>query len=314
MKICYLGGGLGNQIHAYIFARWLEIRGNEPVYLDDRYFGVFSPHNGYELPQVFPQAKIRLWQDSLTPQQWQEVLKRTPTAWNPYPQYWAEQCKQLTFIQEDGLPYHPGKYEEKTQRVTVKSGQFHPQLQDISEENCYFFGIWTNENWLFDPRVYPTLKEELVFAPITEAQNLAYTQKIQASLSVSVHIRRGDFLDVGIFLGCRYYQQALKKIRSHFVETAQETPVFFLFSDHLPWCEEHREDLGFLPEDQLVFVTGNEPGTGTQFRDMQLMSLCKHMILANSTFSLLARYLNSRQSYISPFEPGSNKDWICHLE
>jgi hypothetical protein len=60
--------------------------------------------------------------------------------------------------------------------------------------------------------------------------------------------------------------------------------VFFIFSDDIPWA---RDNLGLT---DAVFIQGNEGAAA--FRDMQLMSQCRHVICANSSFSWWAAWLN----------------------
>ena len=51
--------GLGNQTFQYIFARYLEIKSGEKVWLDDSAFFISKEHNGFEIPRVFPNSRVR---------------------------------------------------------------------------------------------------------------------------------------------------------------------------------------------------------------------------------------------------------------
>jgi len=97
--------------------------------------------------------------------------------------------------------------------------------------------------------------------------------------SVSMHVRRGDYLkfsNVYILLGWDYYQKALNIIQ----EKAKVEHVL-IFSDDIEWCREH------IPIKNAIFIGGQK-----DYEDMYLMSLCSHNILANSSFSWWGSYLN----------------------
>lgn len=103
--------------------------------------------------------------------------------------------------------------------------------------------------------------------------------------SVSVHIRRGDYLEEshgGLYTGIcteQYYQEA-------FARMEKEVPgaKFFLFSNDPDWTREH-----FKGENRIL-VEGSTEDTG--YLDLYLMSKCKHNIIANSSFSWWGAWLN----------------------
>lgn len=69
--------------------------------------------------------------------------------------------------------------------------------------------------------------------------------------------------------------------------------TYFVFSDDSAWCQEHEEELGLTDvQGDVVYVTGNT-GNGYNYVDMQLMSMCKKMVISNSSFGAWAFYLNT---------------------
>ncbi len=114
-------------------------------------------------------------------------------------------------------------------------------------------------------------------------------EKIKASQSVSVHIRRGDYarLDaVKKFHGLcdlDYYERAAKLI-----QTKLTNPIFFIFSDDINWC---KNNLHLKAE--MIFMAERE-----NYQDLYLMSLCWHNIIANSTFSWWGAWLNDNPNKI----------------
>ncbi len=108
-------------------------------------------------------------------------------------------------------------------------------------------------------------------------------EKIDKNTSVSVHIRRGDYINnknINQYHGTcdvAYYLRATK-----FLKDKLPNPIFFIFSDDIGWC---KDNLNLGPE--TVFISGLK-----NYEDLILMSKCKHHIIANSTFSWWGAWLN----------------------
>lgn len=100
--------------------------------------------------------------------------------------------------------------------------------------------------------------------------------------SVSVHVRRTDYGDAA--LGATYYRVAIAHMKAK-VPRAR----WFVFSDDLSWCRTTFADLS-----DCVFVEGDPV---RPWADIVKMSLCRHHIVANSTFSWWGSYLSSRDGY-----------------
>ena len=176
-------------------------------------------------------------------------------------------------------------YQKKTMQSPPQATREYIEQVHMLDENLYFYGYWIDVRWFQSIR--EQILQELRFPPFDEPDdfNPAMLVRIQSSDSVSVHVRRGDFLSYNIALDASWYGKHIEVMRKRSAD-----PVFFLFSDDLLWCRQNKEALGFREDDKLIFVDGN---TGeNSFRDMQLMSCCKNMIIANSSFSYLAALLN----------------------
>jgi hypothetical protein len=116
-------------------------------------------------------------------------------------------------------------------------------------------------------------------------RNLTVRDKILSSNSVSIHVRRGDYLQLinERLLVCdsHYYERAIDEIARRI-----ENPCFFIFSDDIEWC---KIQFSYLPE--KTFIDWNR--NFNSYKDMHLMSLCKYNIIANSSFSWWAAWLNN---------------------
>lgn len=108
--------------------------------------------------------------------------------------------------------------------------------------------------------------------------------------SVSLHIRRGDYLkdDAFVKLGFGYYAGALKALHKR-VKQAN----IFIFSDDMQWCKKYfLYNVGFEFTKTFTFTFIDHNSDENAAFDLELMKSCKHNIIANSTFSYWAAYLN----------------------
>ena len=110
--------------------------------------------------------------------------------------------------------------------ITVPTNQFLPRLS-ASKGNIYFHGYWINRDWL-KSNFYDILRSELSFAPLTEEHNIKYAELMGACNSVSLHIRRGDFVKYHWELAPEVYKNAIM-----YTEKQVNNAFYFVFSDDL---------------------------------------------------------------------------------
>lgn len=123
------------------------------------------------------------------------------------------------------------------------------------------------------------VRDEFRFAHPPRERNRALLEHCGTGETVSVHVRRSDYLTLSnSVLSFDYYLRAVELVRAR-VPSAR----WVVFSDDTPWC---REQFGFLGD--AVYVEGNED---EPWEDLRLMAACKHHIIANSTFSWWGAYL-----------------------
>jgi hypothetical protein len=167
---------------------------------------------------------------------------------------------------------------------------FDPKFLKLGPDK-YLSGYFQSEKY-FDS-VEPALLRKC-FTPKVQPNesNRRYLEQMQHAEAVSMHVRRGDLASNQKYqtfygtLSGDYYRRAVDQVKSKV-----NNPVFFIFSDDLPWCEEH---LDFIPD--KVFVDGNSGDNS--YWDLYLMSRCKHHIIANSTFSWWGAWLNDNPNKI----------------
>jgi hypothetical protein len=166
--------------------------------------------------------------------------------------------------------------------VKEKSYEFDPSVLGL-HGTLYLDGHWQSEKYFKD--IEQIVRKELTLKTILDTRNRVIADRICSSNSVSIHVRRGDYYhiprvyEVHGVLPLDYYRKAISLVR-----TNVERPHFYVFSDEPEWA---RVNLDFVHP--LTVVDTNT--TDQAHEDLRLMSLCKHHITANSTFSWWAAWL-----------------------
>lgn len=258
-------GGLGNQMFQYAAGQALASRVRQPMEIDTRsIYREGVSHNGFELSRVFmvdpEQATDRSVGSLLgwrSPRPVQRVLRRL-------------KVRRLC-----------GRY--------IPEPHFHywPAIERL-RGSCYLDGYW--QSFLYFASNAAQLRSDFRFRLPLEGENARLADQIAAApRSVSIHVRRGDYVSSSEAAshhgtaGIDYYRAAVTLVAGRLIQP----PQFFVFSDDIVWA---RTNL-ILPEADTVFVAHNT-GVDSHF-DMRLMSYCRHNIIANSSFSWWAAWLNS---------------------
>lgn len=293
MFIVCFGDGLGNQMFQYAFYKALKYNyPNNEVKMD--IFHIYGKyiHNGFELQRVF----------GIVP----------------------DECsKRNALLLSDHFPLYETKYwllnrlqGVRRYLVGVKDSYisqddptcFYEEVFHLSELKSYIFdGNWVNE--LYFSNCKEDLLHDFKFPIVEDEQNKRYIKKIIDSQSVSVHIRKGDYVNSKMLnLTVDYYRMAKKEIEKKVVN-----PRYFIFTD----AQNTQDIKNYLDIFENYLIIEGNSGKKS-FRDMQLMSLCKHNIIANSTFSFWGAFLNKNENKVviapdkakSDFKnPFSLKEW-----
>lgn len=152
----------------------------------------------------------------------------------------------------------------------------------IKQENAYFEGFWQSYKYYEDD--LKSLSEKISLKDTLKVETFKKESLFNEKVSVSVHIRRGDYLNQGTgiqVLSKEYYKKATLLLEESF-----ENPRYFIFSDDINWV---KEEMGSLFKD-AVYVSA----FGLHdYEEFSLMKDCKHAIIANSTFSWFSTLLTN---------------------
>lgn len=292
LVIVMMDGGLGNQIGQFVFLRLLEKLYHVNCIVDDSAFwseGGPVDHNGYELEKVFG-IKLPFLSDVFEKEQWLNMLSKRKDGIS-IPMQLNEAGMQFRFVADCDV--NSSYYSGDIIRLNASDSSVFDFLEKI-DGNLYFYGYYINsiywkvvKQFIIGELQFPRIEDVL----INHDNNTYYALKIQETNSVAIHIRRGDFITVGRAISASAYQRKVLEVREQYQDA-----VFFVFSDDMDWCAQNQDLLGLdgLGEN-LVFVKGNDV-SGYQYIDMQLMSMCKQIIMCDSSFSYWAALFNQNSN------------------
>lgn len=272
MIFSQLTGGLGNQMFQYAFGLSVSKKLKVSHKVHFVYYEGDTPRE-FELEVFNISAKkvskkeVEVFQKNL---QWYQKLLNLGSK----PSY--------SVVRENGLSYQGNSLKVK--------------------DNSILIGYWQSEKYFNE--FHKDIIREFTFKNKLLGKNKSISKVISQPNSVSVHVRRGDYINdkkTNAFHGTcspEYYQNAMEKI-----EGKIKKPVYFFFSDDPGWVKKH---LASKYENHYIdWNKGRDSNV-----DMQLMSLCRHNIIANSSFSWWGAWLNQNNDkiVISP------KKWLRGTE
>jgi hypothetical protein len=255
MKIIKFSGGLGNQMFQYAFYKKCLDIFNEDVFADLDSYDNYLYHQGFELERIFD---LKL------------------------------QRASLNFIRKYG--YTSTKFgkiskkfiKSKLYYYSEKCIGFDTKMVDILEKYKYLDGFWHSYKY-FDGMESIIQKDFQFVAPISE-YNQEIIEEMRVCNSIGVHVRRKDFLHKSNshFVNLSdtdYYQKAIQ-----YIDENVDSPHFYVFSDDIEWVKNS------LRLKNCTYVSWNS-GVDS-YQDMVLMTHCKGIVIANSTFSWWGAWLN----------------------
>ena len=257
-------GGLGNQMFQYAAGRALALRCGAALKLDlSGFAAAIQTKRRYELDCFSIHG-------SVASQRELAKFGRTGSSLSP------RLGRFLRWLRIDRLDGAWSTYHER-------HFEFDPAVPGLRAP-VYLDGYWQSERYFSD--IADVLRKDFIAKAPLDQENEAIAKGIDAVNAVSLHIRRGDYVDdptTNRFHGiCSpdYYQRAVD-----YITARAGTPHLFVFSDDQQWA---RANLNFAVP--LKFIDANPPERG--HLDMQLMARCRHHVIANSSFSWWGAWLN----------------------
>ena len=259
MIIVKLIGGLGNQMFQYSVGRQLAEMHNTKLKLDVTGFEKYQLRS-YNLGafNVKEQFATR-----------DEIRSFAGSAPRLVERLWRHVGRPRLFRKQ---PY-----------IKEISLRFDPDILGLPD-NVYLEGYWQSEKYFLG--IADTIRQELTVKDPLRGKNLEIADLMRSYDSVSLHVRRGDYVadtttnqHHGV-CSLDYYARCAAAVSERIAN-----PHFFIFTDDPVWVRENLK----LPYPS-TFVDHNGPSQAHE--DIRLMSACQHHIIANSSFSWWGAWLN----------------------
>jgi hypothetical protein len=260
MVVVKLMGGLGNQMFQYACGRRLAHARSTSLKLDVSDLGAPKGRT-YALRHLNISAEIASEDD----------IRRFKSP----PSFIGRALRRAGIVRLPSLEHN-----------VVRERFFHFDEAILSlPDDVYLEGYWQSERYFKD--IEPLIRREFTPRRDPTPDNVKMVATIASTNAVSLHLRRGDYVSNPIFnafhgvCSLNYYLRAAQLIADVVTQ-----PTFFIFSDDPEWVMSNLR-LGH----EMRYVTNNVGKN--DFEDLRLMTLCKHHIIANSSFSFWGAWLCS---------------------
>ena len=287
MVVVRITMGLGNQMFQYAAGLSLSKEKGTILKVDtssyqgyklrkyelDTFFGITTPEASREEIQA-------LWYNHPLIKTWNKILpgKKIRVLGLPY---------EERIIQRNLLAFFDFFYPPHKRTTYTEPHYYHDKNFFNANKKLYLHGYWMSWKYFHKHeqavRKAYAIKRELV-------QHLDdLTNELQSTNSVSVHIRRTDYTDPlmqrlkGV-IPFSYYKKAIEKIQQQ-----NENISLYFFSDDIDWVKQNLQ-FSNVPVKYI-----DKSVTSAAIEDFYLMTQCRYNIIANSTFSWWAAYLNNNE-------------------
>ncbi|HUM50883.1 MAG TPA: alpha-1,2-fucosyltransferase [Chitinophagales bacterium] len=264
MIVVRLMGGLGNQLFQYAAAKQLSILNNAELYFDTSFFSTKPIDNiqrKFELDVFNIDYKIAT----------DEMLHH----------FHGTEFNNTELVLTKLLSF--GKFK----KYKFSKYGFDEHFLDL-KGNYYLRGFFQSEKYF--STIKNIIRDELMIEDKHLPLDTELVNRIKNSEnSVSIHIRRGDYIrnltsmDAHGICSKDYYVKSIKLIRE---KLGTDDIHFYIFTDDANWV---RNEMNWNID--CTLISDKKP-----IEDFYLMSLCKHNIIANSTFSWWAAWLNKNEN------------------
>ena len=336
MIVIHFDSGLGNQMLTYCEYLALKVMNpDEEFYIETITFDipecdkVIAQWNGYELEKIFGFNTPPNIKTIFSDEQWASIVNDVKAS-KFWENNWNYPVAITNALNRAGLNLVNvrGDFASDRPHVVIQSNSLKSRFKDSyigeqirrliywkdqkkhiasyeNKENLFmkvdkdiFTGPWLSFYRKGNNResIDTLIKKTFVFRAFDLEKDVDAAKRIDSCNAVAVHVRRGDALYSNAWCyKYGYFRRAVRLIRKNV-----DNPVFVFFTDpaSVDWCKDHEDIFGISPtKDKMMFVDWHKGEDS--YRDMQLMSHCKHAIITTSSFGWWGAYLIANPNKIT---------------
>jgi hypothetical protein len=272
MIVVKLQGGLGNQMFQYALGRSLAERNKDKLVFDATFLLDRTPRKDF----IFRNYDLDIFEINPDFTRLSQMARIFPV-----PVFYFFLSRLISKIKH---------LLGRQKYVRREEAGFHPDILQ-ARGNMYLDGYWQSEKYF--EAIKDLIRIEFSFGKTETAKIKEMAEKIIATESVCLNVRRGDFVNsprsikTHGFVGIDYYQRGMEIIAFKVTD-----PHFFVTSDDIEWCVENLKI-----DYPHTFLTHEY--RGGKFKDyLTLMTLCKHFLIPNSSFAWWAAWLSTNPGKI----------------
>lgn len=247
-------GQLGNQMFQYAIYRKYQLKGAD-IKMDMSYYDSYPHYNSITIFNIDIKLASR-----------KETL--------------IEKDEYRTYLNRIRRKFY-GRRQNVISEIGVKTYSYNPNI--FSLKRGFIDGYWQSELYFDD--IKEQLLRDFTFPKIVDTKNSELLKRVHRETSVSIHVRRGDYLGGFPVMDMDYFNPAIEKIKS-----VCDNPHYYIFSNDIEWCRANFTNI------DCTFVDWNSGAKS--YIDMYLMSQCKHNVIVNSSFSWWGAWLNCNNNKI----------------
>lgn len=279
--------GMCNQLFTYAYARYMAEQEQMELYLDYSHISEADMKHQADYQHALGHFSLKHDGILVTGEDYEKVTGKTGKRFEAMLEPWYIRKRNRLQRLLDLEKNHQERLVKQGKILNLSVERREPGPEQLKADTNILYGYWQIPRYA--RALEETLQKEIVEESGILEKYSAYAKRLRQPESVCVHIRRGDYIGDGMHEVCteQYYLEAMEQYRRKL-----GNPHFFLFSDDKPYVMERY--CKNTSDAEICDITEQD------YEELVLMSLSKHLVLSNSSFSWWAQLLSGSRDVTAP--------------